>query len=129
APSSFTHDGGPLVRQAGASTVASLFFAQARLGPARVAVVDGPRSLGYGALAERVRRLAGLLRARGVARGARLAVLSENRLEYLEVFLAAAAVGAVVACQSWRLAPRELQHCLDPVEPHLIFASPRHAPK
>ncbi|HEY5089849.1 MAG TPA: AMP-binding protein, partial [Polyangia bacterium] len=118
-----------LARRAAGSTVAGLFFGQARLHPERPAVVDGTRLLTYAALAERVRRLAGVLDARGLRRGARLAILSENRAEYLEVFLAAATVGTVVACQSCRLAPPELAQCLDLVEPEMIFASPLHASK
>ncbi len=121
------HDGGPQVRRAAASTVASLFLAHARVHPERAAVEDGDRVLTYGELEERVRRLAHALSARGVGRGARIAVLSENRAEYLELFLAAARLGAIVACQNWRLAAPELAHCLDLVEPSCIVVSPRHA--
>jgi fatty-acyl-CoA synthase len=59
----------------------------------------------------------------------RVALLSENRSEYLEVFLATARLGAIVACQNWRLAPPELAHCLDLVEPSCILVSPRHEAK
>ena len=59
--------------------------------------------------------------------GSRIAVLSENRAEYLEVFLAAAHLGAIVACQNTRLAPPELAHCLGLVEPELVIVSPRYA--
>jgi fatty-acyl-CoA synthase len=83
--------------------------------------------LSYGALCERVDRLACVLAARGLGHGARLAILSENRGEYLEVFLAAATLGAVVACQNWRLATPELRRCLELAEPHLAFVSPRFA--
>ncbi len=124
------HDSGPLVARAAASTtVASLFVARARTRPDRIALEDMRRRLTYGEVAERTRRLAGALAERGVGRGTRVAVLSENRAEYLEVFLAAARLGAIVACQSWRLAPPELAHCLDLVEPTVTFASPRHADK
>src|SRR5204862_489740 len=39
---------------------------------------------------------------------------------------AAAHLGAIVACQSWRLAPPELAHCLALVTPRASVASPRH---
>ena len=122
------HDGGPLVAAAAATTVGGLFAAAARLHPARVAIEgsDG-RETTYALLAERVARLAGVLAAAGAERGARIAVLSENRAEYLELFLAAAMTGAIVACQNWRLAPVELGRCLDLVDPALTFVSPRHA--
>jgi fatty-acyl-CoA synthase len=123
------YDAGPLVKLASGSTVGSLFVAQARRDPERIALADGERSLTYRALEDRARRLAAALAARGVTRGSRVAILSENRFEYLEVFLAAALLGATVACQSWRLAAPELGHCLDLVEPEVTFVSPRHAGK
>jgi acyl-CoA synthetase (AMP-forming)/AMP-acid ligase II len=116
-----------LVQRSAKSTVATLFAAQARLHPDRVAVDDGGRQLSYGALAERARRLANVLAARGVGRGDRVALLSENRAEVLELFLAAARLGAIVACQNWRLAPPELAHCLRLVAPAATVVSPKHA--
>ncbi len=117
------------MRLAAVSTVGSLFAMRARVHPERAAVEDEVRRLTYGELAGRTRRLAGALAARGVARGSRVAILSENRLEYLEVFLAAAHLGAIVACQNWRLAPPELAHCLDLVDPACMIVSPRWADK
>jgi acyl-CoA synthetase (AMP-forming)/AMP-acid ligase II len=111
---------------AAASTVWSLFAARARVHPGRVAVQHGTSRLTYAALERRATLLGSAMAARGIARGARIAVLSENRTEYLEILLAAARVGAVVACQNWRLAPAELAGCLDLVEPEVLFASPRH---
>ena len=66
-------------------------------------------------------------RAGGARRGPgdRVALLSENRAEFLELFLAAARLGAIVACQNWRLAPPELAHCLRLVEPAVAVVSPR----
>jgi len=121
-----TPDGEALARRAGTSTVASLFFAQARRNPTAVAIADGARLVTYGALAARVRGLASVLTARGIVPGERVAVLSENRAEYLEVLLASAAVGAVAACQSWRVALPELSHCLVLAEPALAFVSSRY---
>ena len=127
-----------LVARASISTVSGLFRSQARQHPDRIAVEDwgsskaGPssepiRRLSYRQLDERVRRLAIALSSSGVARGDRVALLSENRAEYLEVFLAAARLGASVACQNWRLSPSELSHCIRLVEPKLLLASQRHA--
>jgi fatty-acyl-CoA synthase len=85
------------------------------------------RRLTYAALDDRTRRLAAVLVGLGVGRGERVAILSENRLEYLELFLAAARTGAIVACQNWRLTARELAHCLALVEPRAVIVSERHA--
>lgn len=115
-----------------------MFAARVRQHPERIAVEDlgpaeaagsAPRRLRYRELHERVVRLAAALGAAGVARGERVALLSENRAEYLELFLAAAKLGASVACQNWRLTKTELAHCIALVEPRIVFASPRHAEK
>ncbi|MBX3246233.1 MAG: acyl--CoA ligase [Myxococcales bacterium] len=111
------------------STVASLFVSNARVRPDALAVADARVSWTYGELLVRVQRLAACLRACGVDPGDRVAVLSRNRAEYLEAFLASAWIGAIVACQNWRLADAELAHCLDLVEPKLLLASPDEAPR
>ncbi|MEE8443841.1 MAG: AMP-binding protein [Alphaproteobacteria bacterium] len=120
------HDGGPLARRSAVSTVASLFDARAGIRPDDVAIDDGAKRRSYAEMADRTRRLAAVLAGRGVGRGDRVAILSENRLEYLELYIAAARLGAIVACQNWRLAAPELAHCLDLVEPAAALVSPRH---
>jgi acyl-CoA synthetase (AMP-forming)/AMP-acid ligase II len=125
------------VARASASTVSGLFEARVRLHPERIAIEDAGhaggtpgvprRQLSYRELGQRVRQLSSALTAAGVCRGERIALLSENRSEYLEVFLAAAALGASVACQNWRLTPKELAHCIGLVAPRLIIVSERHA--
>src|SRR5262245_57650969 len=109
------------------STVSSLFASRARETAGTRAVVDGAVTRTYGELCERVRRLAGYLRDRGVRAGDRVAVLSHNRAEYLEVMLACGWIGAIVACQNWRLTERELAHCLDLVAPALLVVAPDEA--
>jgi fatty-acyl-CoA synthase len=106
-------------------TVGALFRDQALLGPARPALEDGDRLWTYAKLNDRVNRLAHFLASRSVGRGDRVAVLSENRLEYVEVMLAAAKLGVLVACQNWRLADAELKHCLTLADPKLVFCSGR----
>ena len=122
------------MKLASASTVASLVAAQLGQGPTRVALegLGGssmPISRSYSELCERSRRLASLLVARGAGRGSRLAVLSENRMEYLEVVLGAAWIGAAVACQNWRLTGSEIAACVALVEPTLGFISTAHVDK
>ena len=81
----------------------------------------------YAQLGERVNRLAHAFAAKGVGRGDRIAVLSENRLEYPELQLAAARLGAILACQNWRQSRLELQHCVSLVAPRLAVVSERYA--
>jgi acyl-CoA synthetase (AMP-forming)/AMP-acid ligase II len=114
--------------RAARSTVSSTFAAIAALRPERTAIVDvdGTRRT-YHDLAERVGTLANVLLALDVRSGDRIALLSENRAEILELLLAAGRIGAIVACQNWRLAPTEMKHCVGLVAPKLAIVSPRHA--
>ncbi len=113
------------------SCVTSLFAQQAKLYPDRIAIESGASGpvlqRSYRELHARVQKLAGALASAGVERGDRIALLSENRPEYLEIVLAAGSLGASVACQNWRLTATELGHCVGLVAPRLILISPRHA--
>ena len=108
-------------------TVADLFAQRARLDAGRVALEEGARAWTYAELDARASQLANALAARGVGRGDRVAILSENRAEYIELLLACARLACIAACQNWRMADGELRHCLGLVEPALIVASPRFA--
>ncbi|BCH20376.1 class I adenylate-forming enzyme family protein [Mesorhizobium sp. L-8-3] len=112
--------------RAGQLTVYGLFAAQARRDPEAIAIEHGVLKRSYGELEQRVLRLSAALRTRGVSHGDRIALLSENRHEYVEIELAAACLGAIVACQNWRLAPAEIQHCIDLVSPVIVIVSERH---
>src|SRR5688572_21771727 len=92
--------------------LARAFQDRVRSKPDSIAVEQGARQLSYGELDLRVNRLANGLLARGVKTGDRVAILSENRFEYLELKLAAAKLGVGVACQNWRQAAPELEYCL-----------------
>ena len=116
-----------LARRAASLTLGGLFRQQARYAGARPAIEAGARRLSYAELNDRVNRLAHALARRGVVRGDRVAILSENRLEYLELELAAAKLGAMVACQNWRLAAAELAYCIELAAPRLAFVSERYA--
>ncbi len=109
-------------------TVGSLFRDQVLLGPHRPAVEFEGRVWSYGELNDRVNRLVHLMSAHGVKRGDRVAMLSENRNEYVELLMAAAKLGVLVGCQNWRLADAELAHCLNLIEPGLVLYSERLAP-
>ena len=112
---------------AGQLSVYELFETAVRRDPHSLAVEAGGNRVSMGALDQRVRRLSNLLRRYGIGRGDRIALLSENRTEYIECVLAAAALGAIVACQNWRLATAELAHCVALVTPKLAIVSPRHS--
>ena len=94
-------------------TVADLFAKRSQSQPDALALTDGVTHLSYAQLQARVCRLAAALRAVGIGGGDRIAMLWENRIEYIELEMAAAQLGAIVACLNWRLAhykqPREFR--------------------
>jgi fatty-acyl-CoA synthase len=115
-------------RRAGVLAVGDLLRVQARRTPNASAVTEGDRTLSYEQFNSRVNRAAHALRALGVARGARVAILSENRTEYVELEFACAKIGAIACALNWRLADPELLPCIRLVAPALLVVSPRFAP-
>ena len=94
-------------------TVGALFRARATVCASTVAVEHRGRHVSYGELLDRVTRASAMLAALGLTRGDRVALLSRNRPEYIEIELAAACLGVITACLNWRLSPRELAYCIE----------------
>jgi non-ribosomal peptide synthetase component F len=67
-----------------------------QINPLGIAVLEGERKLTWAEVGERVSRLAGALRQRGVSKGDRVAVLMLNGGRYLELYLAVGWAGAVI---------------------------------
>ncbi len=81
--------------------------------PERVALACGPQVRTYGQLAERVNRLAGHLRARGVVAGDHVGLFLRNDAAYLEAMLAAFTLRAVPVNINYRYTGDELGYLLD----------------
>ncbi len=81
--------------------------AETYFGP-KLGVVDGDRRFTYAELGERTHRLANALRALGVERGDRVAVLAPNTHQMLEAYFGVLGAGAVLTPLNPRLRPAEL---------------------
>ena len=92
----------------------------------RVAVRSEGTSATYAEFAQRVERLAGVLRDRGVRAGDRVAAVVENRPGLLELHYAAAGSGAVIVPVNFRLGPAELELIFADCEPALVLADEAH---
>ncbi|MEH6581225.1 MAG: AMP-binding protein [Halioglobus sp.] len=98
----------------------------ARLNPAREAIIDvaSSRRISYGELDERVRRFANaLIDELGCRPGDRVAILSKNSIEYMEVYYACARVGLIVQPINWRLGATEMARILASGTPSAIVVS------
>jgi fatty-acyl-CoA synthase len=102
--------------------VGSISERRAELSPERVGLVDADtgEEYTYRELDERANRAARLLREHGVSKGDRVAVVSRNRPELVDLYFATAKVGAILAPLSHRLAPREITEMLNDVEPGML---------
>jgi acyl-CoA synthetase (AMP-forming)/AMP-acid ligase II len=114
------------IRRASHSTVATMLSDRSRATPGRIALQAGSGTWSFSELETRTNRLAHAFLEMGVRAGDRIAILSENRPEFIEATIAAGKIGAILACQNWRLAIPELQHTVSLVEPKLIMVSDQH---
>jgi fatty-acyl-CoA synthase len=97
----------------------------------RVAVTSdqpGEAPWTYRELGERTDRLAAGLHASGLRRGDRLAVLSETRPEYVELYTAAARLGVALITLNVRLHPDELAVIVASARPTALVTSGALAP-
>ena len=117
------------IKASGKATVYSLFYAQVRRDPDAVALKYQDNSWSYKNLNQYVNQLASVFTECGITKGDRIAILSENRPEYVVAELACAMTGAIIACQNWRLSNEELEHCLSLVDPKVILVSARFVEK
>ncbi len=90
--------------------------------PGGAATVDDAGLRTWRELQERVARLAGALRALGVAAGSRVAVVALNGPRYLECYFAVAWAGGVIVPISQRLTPGEIANMFRDAEPHVAIA-------
>lgn len=116
-----------LSASASSLSVDAIVRQRAVMHPQRIALVQNAVSTTYGELMQRADCLALALHRLGVRRYDRVAVLSENRREYVEAILAVAALGAIAACKNWRQSDAELTYCFELTRPSAVLASERHA--
>jgi acyl-CoA synthetase (AMP-forming)/AMP-acid ligase II len=80
--------------------------------PDEIAIRFEDRTLTWSVLNDRIRRVAAGLVTLGVEKGDRVAILMTNRPEFVEVAIAANAIGAIGVPLNFRLAPNEAAYIL-----------------
>jgi acyl-CoA synthetase (AMP-forming)/AMP-acid ligase II len=104
----------------------------ARLNPAGEALIDvhSERRLAFGELDERVRRLGNAFVGElGLVKGDRVAILSRNCIEYMEIYYACARVGLITQPINWRLGSEEMARILNDGSPGAVIVSGEYAPQ
>jgi acyl-CoA synthetase (AMP-forming)/AMP-acid ligase II len=86
---------------------------QAATRPDAVACSAGGRDVTFGRLDEQASRIANGLIAAGCRPGARVAILSRNTVEFIEVFCGSLKAATVLLPVNWRLAPGEIRYILE----------------
>jgi len=94
---------------------------RARATPDRVAIDYHDRLVTYGELDDGSDVLAAEWHAAGLRRGDRVATLTGNTPEHVQVFYACAKLGAMLVPLSWRLTAPELQYQLTDAEPKVFL--------
>lgn len=89
--------------------------------PSSTAIVEGDRRVSYSELGENVARMMTVLRDLDVAEGDRVAVLAQNSVQFVELWLAVPMLGAALAPLNTRLTAQELRPIIEEYEPGIFF--------
>lgn len=93
-------------------TAGQILSAQARLQPDRIGARDIERAMSFATWNDRACRLANALLGIGLRKGDRIAILAYNRVEWLEIYAAAAKAGLVAVPVNFRLVGTEIRFIL-----------------
>ncbi len=111
-------------------SVAELFHLQVKKTPKSTVIIDkNNKKYSYSEFLKRVLSLSSYLLSKGLRHGDRVAIISENCMEYLELEMAAAKIGIIVAAINWRLSDNEMKYCINLVKPKILFLSERYKNK
>lgn len=93
----------------------------ARLHPEKIAVVFEDRQCTYIELQKRSYRLANGLINLGIKEDDRVAILSENCFEFLEIYLGIAKAGGIAAPLNYRLLPKDISYLINYVNAEFLI--------
>lgn len=96
--------------------------------PNRIALTQGEQSLTFSTLVERMKKVAKGLRQHGLEHD-KIAILSTNRIEFVEVFLGAIYAGCVPIPIDPKWSTNELMAIIEQCQPKMIFAEAKLAEK
>lgn len=91
--------------------------------PGKLALVEEATGTrwSYRKLRLEVDRWTSFFQKNGVQKGDRIALLAQNRIEHISIFLASSQIGAIFVPLNWRLSNEELQKIIDRVDPQYLI--------
>ncbi|WP_218508327.1 class I adenylate-forming enzyme family protein [Variovorax sp. dw_308] len=104
-----------------ASTLPQALERAASLHPQIEAWIDGDTAHSFADMHMASRRMASAMQDAGLARGDRIAVLSHNQIEWLQLFFAATRIGVAVVALSARYRDAEIEYMLADSEARMVF--------
>ena len=108
-------------------TLATYLSEGARQWPERVYLRDGTEELSYAETWRRIASIAAWLDEKGVGRGDRVVMVTENRIETVLLFFAVAQIGAIAVILHPQMKPEGLRRVLEQTEPKLGLLEPSTA--
>jgi acyl-CoA synthetase (AMP-forming)/AMP-acid ligase II len=94
----------------------------ARLHPDRDAFIFGAERITHAGYLARVERLAAGLARAGITPGDRIVMLSQNNLEFVDLYGAVARLGAILVPINWRLSADEVAYVAGDAAPRIVIA-------
>ncbi|UCE74555.1 MAG: AMP-binding protein [Methanomassiliicoccales archaeon] len=89
----------------------------------KLAVKDSKRQLTFSQYNSRANRLANGLMGMGLQKGDRIAVISCNCLEFMEIYAACAKSGIVVVPINWRISPKDMEFIIGNSDAKAVIAA------
>jgi len=100
----------------------------ARLYPHRLAFALGKERITHAAYLARAERLAAGLARAGIRAGDRIVMLSQNNLEFVDLYGAVARLGAILVPINWRLSAEEIAYVIADAAPKIVIADAGNQP-
>ena len=100
----------------------------ARLHANRLAFALGDERVTHAAYRARAERLAAGLARAGVRPGDRVGVVSQNNLEFVDLYGAVARLGAILVPMNWRLSAEEIAYVVGDAAPKIVIADAANQP-
>jgi fatty-acyl-CoA synthase len=95
---------------------------RAALTPKNTALIFHHKKTNYQDFGMRIRRVAGLLREKGICRGDRVGLIAQNHPSFLEILYACSCLGAIFVPLNFRLSAPEVAFIVKDAGAKLIFA-------